>query len=110
MDSPNVFIMTGEPTSNPDVPVFVIHKEADVKSKQTFHRIHLLPVGHLTAETPKVVLGASHSIPNQGKTISERKKKKKKNQKVFKAERTAGESERKNESSTSAPICLRLGE
>ena len=46
----DAYIVEAQPNS--DVPVYIIHKESDRKSKRTLHRNYLLPIGCVPLDTP----------------------------------------------------------
>ena len=55
------YVVDSQP--NLDVPVFVIHKEGNTGVKRTLHRNHLLPIGHLTPETPQSISQVKPPVP-----------------------------------------------
>ena len=46
----DAYIVKAQPNCN--VPVYIVHKESDRKSKRTLHRNHLLPIGCVPLDTP----------------------------------------------------------
>ena len=56
----DAYIVEAQPNS--DVPVYIVHKESDRKSKRTLHRNHLLPIGCVPVSYTHLTLPTNHRV------------------------------------------------